>query len=353
MMRARVLPFAVVWAAGTVACDPYERFNQNEDDSLGAVDPINFPPPNLGQDGSGNRRMSGVGTFTAKVALGGGMPVSYFDYPFPELEPDADPLAVEDVAAPAYVFDPTYTCTPPAGYTPDRRRDEVPLNQQGNIFTTLPDAHYSPETGPKSDYFPVVAEIPVPAPGFTCQQPKSEEALARISGIKPEGRMPSGRYLAYLIIDPGAAVYPAGASEDTHTGLGLQSWGWYNRYLLAYLDGGEIPTRVEMVGAAPMPMMVRRMVTQKLYYPRSMVVGEKAGMPTMAPGALGAGLDVMEFKRGTPGYSPVCEVFSYDAGTPRAPADLPKTPAEVDGLFAATLMPDSPRFVFCLQGATP
>lgn len=357
MSGARNVPCAAL-ALLALACDPYSRFNQSEDDSLGPVDPVNFPPANLGvqDDGSpANRRMSGTGSFTGKAALAGGEAAFYFDHAIPTVDPDADPLRVAAFPL-AYVFDPGYQCTPPAGYVPDRRLDEVPLDRQGNIFGRLPDARYSPETGPQLDYVPLVREVVVPpAPAMTCQKPKSVDALARLSGVATADRMPSGRVLAHFIIDPGAGVYPPGQSDRTgHPGLGLQSWGWFNRYLLAYIDGGEMPTREEMVGMPPMTMMVRRMVPQKLYYPRSAIIRTNGmGMTTMRPGALGAGLDLLAAKRGMPGYSPICEVSSYDAGMPLAPEALPRTTAAVEAMFGPSLMPDSPRYVFCLQVVTP
>jgi hypothetical protein len=342
-------------------CEPYERFNQDQDDSLGPVQTTDFPAENLGtqSDGSpGNRRMSGLGIFGARAAfVAADMPVAYFDYPVPEAAGD-DPLDVASASA-AYIFPPGYQCTPPAGYVPDRRLDEVPLDRQYNVYTALPDAHYSPETGPAPDYLPVVAELEVTPPqSLPCQQMKVDTAIERLTGVKNDARMPSGRYLAHLIIDPGAAVLPPGMTIEMHPtrGIGLQSWGWYNRYLLAYIDGGAIPTRVDTdMGPMGPPKMVERMVTQALYYPRSMVLNA-GGMPAMAPGARGAGYDVLAARRGSPGYSPVCEVFTYDAGMPLAPEQLPKDEATIKAMFntpAAPITPDVPPYVFCLQGATP
>jgi len=92
------------------------------------------------------------------------------------------------------------------------------------------------------------------------------------------------------------------------------------------------------------------MVTQKLYYPRSMVIGSGA-MPTTSAGRLGAGYDVLTAGRGAAGYSPVCEVWTYDTGTPVAAADLPKNAAIIEASFndmAAPLRPASTPLVFCL-----
>lgn len=336
------------------ACDPYERFGKN-DDSLGPVDPLNFPPANLGvqPDGSpGNRRLSGLGAFTAVPAFVGGVDASYFAYPFPPGS-DATSLRLDAEVPPGvYVFDAAYRCTPAPGYQYDRRRDEVPLDQQGNIFTALPAASYTPEQGPRSSYMPVVAQIPVSSPTMGCQLPKSKETLAQFDGMT--AREPDGKFLAFLVIDPGSPVYPAGAAAD-HPGVGIQRWGWYNRYLLAYLDGGEIPTEqvTVMEGKPSVATMVRQMVTQRLYVPRSPVM---VGMAPAAPGEVGAGYDVLAARRGAPGYSPVCAVYTYDAGQPLAVESLPRDAAMIEMNFntpAAPLEPASPPYVFCLQAVTP
>lgn len=360
--RVALLSTALVGSGLSAGCDPYDRYGKG-DDSLGPVDPVNFPPANLGvqSDGTpGNRRMSGIGAFTATAAYVGGATVSYFSYPI-ATPTAADPLRLLEDDAPnpevptsdVYVFDPAYTCTSPAGYKPDKRLDEVPLNEQGNIFTALPTATYTPERGPRSRYIPVVSEIALPAStaGMSCQQPKSPEILERLTGVKEADRVPSGRYLAYLAIDPGAAVFPVGKDASSHPGVGIQSWGWFNRYLLAYIDGGVVPTADAMVmeGTPPAAKKIKRMVTQKLYYPRSMVTD---AMGMAAPGQLGAGYDTMTAKRGDAGYSPLCEVFTYDAGAAMTVEKLPKNAADIEANFntmTAPLMADTPPYVFCLQ----
>jgi hypothetical protein len=135
-----------------------------------------------------------------------------------------------------------------------------------------------------------------------------------------------------------------------HSGLGLQRWGWYNRYLLAYLDGGYIPTEEVMVAGpsidTPTMIKVTRLKPQRLFVPRQI----RTGMG-MAPGRAGAGYDVLEFKRGDAGYSPLCQVWDYgDPALPVAPADLPKRADVIlntPGLNPAAAAP--PSYVFCLQ----
>src|SRR6185369_15672105 len=107
-----------------------------------------------------------------------------------------------------------------------------------------------------------------------CQQLKNEAAIKKAS----LAAAPDGTLLAWLIIDPAAGVYAPGKTPANDAGLGLQSWGWYNRYLLAYLDGGVVP------------VADGKIVPQKLFRPRSMVVATTppGGMPSMpAPGRLG------------------------------------------------------------------
>jgi hypothetical protein len=362
-------------AAVAGACDPYERFGKNND-HLGPVDPVNFPPANVGV--GGDRLRAGRGSFTEVRAFAGGMPVGYFPYTVPGMA--SDPIRVLDGMTPTLPTPPAYVfsngCVPPPGYvwsdetspvTEDHRKD-----QQGHVLSALPAVVYRPGVAPVSSYVPVVAEVPVSASGRPCQQFKSEkqlvDTLRKEMGKKEDefsaADIPrSGKYHAWLVIDPAAAVYPLGQSAATkHEGVGLQKWGWYNRYLAAYLDGGEILTRQVMVmeGMPPAAKMVTRMVTQRLFYPRSPVIGmNAAGMPTMAPGARGAGYDVLEFRKGEAGYSPVCQVFTYHTGTPMAAADLPKDVATIEAMFnpppnpmdptVEPIRPAMPPYVYCLQ----
>jgi hypothetical protein len=337
---------------GIAACDPYERFGEGESD-LGPVDPVSFPPANLGvQDtgAPGNRKQPGQGSFSATPAFAKGEAVGYYAYPFPRAALAGDSLLVGGDAPNAYVFTADYKCTPPAGYRRNARLDEVPYDLQGNIFTALPEATYSYERLPQSSYLPVVAQIPVSSPKLPCQEPKSEEALARLGGAV--ARKPDGTLLAWLIIDPAAPVYAPGDSIETSNGVGLQRWGWFNRYLVAYLEGGAIAVADATVMVDGMPMTVPHMVTQRLYYPRSLVMSD-AGM---GPGELGAGYDVLAAKRGDAAYSPVCEVVSYDAGAPLAVAALPQDAAAVETMFgkaADNFQPGDPPYVFCLQLEAP
>jgi hypothetical protein len=153
--------------------------------------------------------------------------------------------------------------------------------------------------------------------------------------------------LAWMIIDPGAAVHRFNDLPDD-PGIELQRWGWFNGYLLAYIDGGAIPTAEGEVTSGMMTKTVLRMVPQKLYIPRAVLATNAMGMTAMGPGAPGAGYDVLEAKRDEEGYSPVCQVFTYDTPMPLAPADLPRSAADIMAMYGATVMPTT-KYVYCLQ----
>jgi hypothetical protein len=335
------------------SCDQYQRFGQNGTDWLGPVDPVTFPPANLGA--KGDRMKPGSGSFTQLHAWAGGADAAYFAYPVPALPMMGDPLDPKKLSIPVgYAFDAR--CRPPEGYDfksrAIQRRDARPLDLQDNIVTTLPKATYTPGVAATSSYVPVVARAPVSAAGYPCQELKSEDQLK----AGKVARKPDGSLLAWLIIDPAAPVYgPGGPANEHDPGLGRQSWGWYNRYLAAYLDGG------------PIPVVDGKMLPQRLYYPRSMVMGTDAmGMPTMAPGRIGAGYDVLQAARDTDGYSPICQVFTYDLGVPASPADgaavpLPRDAAAIAAMFGTPeapidplrpLRPANPPFIYCLQTGT-
>jgi hypothetical protein len=331
------------------ACDPYGGFGEGEA-SVGPVDPAGFPPANLGAGGS--RTQSGRGVFVEILAFAGGAPAGYFAYPMPpgqlgsadplRLSEDGEPLA----RAPAPVaYDVAPGCSPPDGYAYDARRDEVRLDEQGNVFTALPSATYAPGAPPASSYIPAVTAIAVDPRGRPCQSVKSERAL--LADLAPST---SSTLRAWLVIDPGAGVYRVGASAATHAGVGTQRWGWYQQYLLAYLDGGELPTVEASVteGEPALEKRVRRLVAQRLFHPRSIVV-DAAGA---VPGRAGAGYDVLEARRGEAGSSPLCAVFTYDAGRPLAPEELPRDAATIlreHDTPERPLRPGNPAYVYCLQ----
>lgn len=360
------------------ACDPYGTFNDTPDDGLGPVDPVSFPPANVGT--GGDRKRPGRGRFNELIAYVEGAEVGYFSFALPMMAAGTDPLRVLDDGKPygpvptpaAYVFDSTatspfpdgdrYPCSPPAGYLPDARRDEVDYTKQNNVFSALPTATYAEGALPATSYVPVMAEARLSSSGLPCQQLKSEKRIEETTGNKPAL---TGKYVAWLVIDPSAPVFPRDVpatgifpmghpmAGQSHPGLGLQRWGWFNRYLLAYLDGGYIPTVDETVGGGTMAMPtmrpVKRMRPQRLFIPRAVL----GAMMMAAPGRAGVGYDVLEFRRGQPEYSPLCQVWVYgDPMAPAAPADLPRDARMILDPMAMGMnpMPASPvTYVYCLQ----
>jgi hypothetical protein len=356
-IRALIAPsLLAVSTAVPGACEPYPDLG-GAGESRGPVDPVTFPAANLGT--GGRRERPGLGVFTETHAFAGGMDVGYFPYPVPA---GADPLVLRADDEPAmdvplaYVFDPgaddpipaAYACKAPSGYKFSRRRDEVRLDQQGNVFTALPVATYTPGVASTTSYVPVVEQVALSDNGQACQSVKADAQIAAtFPAAKPDAE--ARRYLAWMIIDPSARVRPFNAPA-THNGLGLQSWGWYGGYLLAYLDGGYIPTVTADVPAAMPTGTALRMVPQKLYYPRGMVtVTDAKGVAKTGPGQRGAGYDVLEALRGQDGYSPICAVMTYDVGAVTAAEALPKDAAAITAMFAATVQPAAIPYVYCLQ----
>jgi hypothetical protein len=351
---------------GLGGCDVYQRWDGEF--NAGPVDAQNFPPDYLGA--GANRQRAGTGSFTGVRAFVGEQPVGYYSFAFQNGQLGAaSPLAVRRNDKPvataptpnAYGFDDN--CAAPKGWEYDARRDDVRYDEQGNIFTALPTTTYVPGATPTWTYIPVISHVPVATNGITCQGIKSEKTLVADKTVSLELTepvldkrfgVPDGTYRAWAIIEPGAAVYhytSTTANRIPATGVGLQKWGWYNQYLLAYLDGGTIPTQEVPVNAETTEV---HMVAQRLYYPRSQVRVSATSTVTVT---VGQGYDVLEAGRGQPGYSPVCEVYSYDAGGPLTLAELPKSASEVTDRFGTTLQPlrraigtrNVPVYIYCLQ----
>jgi hypothetical protein len=375
---------AVSLALNLIACDPYtSRTGQY---NAGPVDPITFPPENLGLSRTASfagRFKGGSGKFIAISAnLSASEKVDYFRFalPTPAVAPDAmpkpviKPFAIPASAPRVYVFDPQGTnpfvksgCKAPANYAYDPQVNDIALDEQGAIFTALPTANYDPSAGAAGvstevpvtllggarAYGPIVNTVPVTTADMACQSTKSEPDLAARKDVTLElgeanastGRrigVGSGKYAAAVIIDPGAPVYDSffdgkvpTVGSKTPQGLGLQRWGWYNQFLLAYIEGGYLPT-VEVAGK-------QQFKPQRIFVPKK-ILG-KDMLP--ADGVVGAGYDVMEFKRGAEGYSPLCQLVFYDTPTPVAPSALPKSAADVVANFGTSLKPG--EVFYCLQ----
>lgn len=341
---ASVLFLALALPLAVAGCDPYER--RQGEYYAGSVDPARFPKEYLGAGATATR--PGGGRFSPAAAKVAGRDVFYYSFPAPR-------NATGDLAALrtplAYVFDPEPPspfpaqprCAVPPGYQWDQRLEAFRLDEQGSIFTSLPG---------DAGYIPVVAQVPVTSMGQPCQDIKSEATVLSHPGVsvprrppapdmpnaQPTG-IPDGSLLAWAIINPAAQVNPV----DPKTQLGPQRWGWFNHYLLAYLDGGYLPTRQVM----DMDRSYRALVAQRLYYPRQVGTRDAMGMLQLRPGALGQGHDVLQAARGEPGYSALCQVFTYTAADPENPAT---DAAQIEMDVMAMPMPDPMTpFIFCLQ----
>lgn len=342
-----------------LGCNPYERHSGEY--LAGAVDPVKFPAAYLGKDGDGKR--PGAGTFQYVSARVRDTAISYYPLPFSGAQAASDdPLDLGAELPLAYVFDPqpgpdgaaadSARCDKPDGYVYDvlhRREEAYRLDRQGNVFTRLPE---DSDPAGSSDYLPVVSEVVVESKGNRCQDAKSEASLVTRTDVtlslsRPEGgapdalpvARPSGRLLAMAIIDPAADVRYADPAKphDPTTLLGPQRWGFYAQYLLAYLDGGYIPQQI--VYGPKAPAGARRMVAQDLYYPSKHVKGP---MGAVVDGELGEGFDLLQFRRGDDGYSPVCRVLAF------APKD-PKNPERLIANIDPATVTDTGRYIYCLQ----
>lgn len=407
-----------------VACDVHDGYFDGEFNAGGA-DPYDFPPPYRGTGAI--RQTAASGTFTEIGAYAKGKEIGYYFFPFSPSQvattnyaaPPAttDPLRVvgpgtdfrvstrNPVPTPmVYNFDPPGTSDPfperprcriPAGYTHDEFAEGVPRNDQWNIFTFLPDRFTTFGFGalPTWSYRPVVAEVTVTTNKLDCQAVKSERTLltledsGNVSFSRGElekdnetrlGLPTPDRFLAWALIDPGAAVVRVGETVNITTtgtvnGTSVQKYGWYGQFIVAYIDGGYIPV-VDGPAATPtdqgpdaLPVPTKRMRPQRIYYPRSAVISP-GGSARGAPGRLGAGYDVLQANRfdDPEEYSPVCEVWTYSLPRPTPIDELPKDEATIIATANSTLEPARtdqpttsytpsaaivPRYMFCLQAA--
>lgn len=409
-LRWSFLPLCLLVSAALSACKPWDDANKGEFNA-GSIDPIDFAPPYRTSNGYTTNQLAAFGNPTTCVrqtegsctiqefaAFIGGTTAGYFRFPFSPSQitttqyapvvttygtatAPGGPLNVDNftplrvpggVPTPnVYVFDSSFlpggdssSCTPPANYTFDAFRDDVRYDRQGNIFQVLPNATWPIGANPTWTYTPVVGVVPVTSQGEKCQGIKSEATLldhARTDVSVPHGPdradgsptgLPGGTYQAWALIDPGAPALKAGdvlgGNPGQTFGFTHHRYGWFNQYLVAYLDGGPIT-----IGGTP-----PRMQTQRLYYPRSFNGSANCPAPPPAtsgtvPCGLGNGWDVMEAARGQPGSSPVCQVLTYPAT-----GSISRSATDITTTYAATIAPPPigpagsaviPPFIFCLQ----
>lgn len=349
------------------ACNPYGR---EGDFYAGPVDPSPFLDP---YKGAGFAESEQYGTFVPFPALVGGQYVGFFAFPA-----TADDVLLKTEGLPelplAYVFDPGATepivspakCKAPENYVFDQQRDFVRFDEQGNIVTALP-------TSPS--YRPLYAEVKVTTNGTPCQTIKGHEEVVQDETVSFEGALVpapagspppalgsgprSGKFVAWAVIDPAADVLmfnpddPGNPTNDPITGLGPQRWGWFDHYLLAYLDGGYVPTTEAMIPDGMGGMQQATVaVTQNLYIPSHVVDAMGMVVPNPIVDEAGnlapTGFEVLDARRGQPGYSPICQVQLVDTELTAA-AGLPTDASQID---PATVMPPPagiPSFIYCLQ----
>jgi hypothetical protein len=352
----------LVAALGLVpACNPYQNFSGNY--YAGAVDATGFPAAYLGTlPGTPDQ---GGGVIAPIAANSGGNPVNYYLFPFSSAQttaPDdmtpAAPLSIglaNVPEVPAYVFDPTASsafpspskCVAPAHYVFDQRTEAYRHDEQGVIFTDLPD---------DPAYVPVVAQVPVTSHGEKCQSILDADAVNQ-KRIDIDVGDPDGNYLAFAIVDPGADVQPDALPYN----LGPQHWGFWDRYLLAFIDGGYIPTTA--VAKTDTVPAHHDMHTQKIYvpntYPGTTLDANMNSIPTTCPSmdknatcdppGPGNEFDILEAIRGDAKYSPVCEVWAYDPDLDATGIPVPAT--DINGLSQTEQVSAmaTGTYVFCLQ----
>jgi hypothetical protein len=321
--------------AALPACNPYQNFSGEY--YAGPVDGTSFPAAYQGAlPGPADQ---GGGTIAGAMAWSKNSQIVYYNFPFTDDQNgQADPLALDSTVLTiqkAYVFDadaptnafPAAKCTGPKNYLFDQRTEAWRADEQGVVFSAVPSA----------GYIPVVAEDPETMAGRACQSIKSKQTL--LADMKDPG--PDANFLAFAIIDPTADVTP-----HTNLGLGPIHEGWYNHYLVVFLDGGYIPVNMvtPAMGGDPYPQMQ----AQTLYTPTQIPGMDASGTAVPVAGMLGAGFDLLDAARGTTGYSPVCDVKTFVPDDPLNPkhsiADL--SAAEL----ASTNSADADQgFIFCFQ----
>jgi hypothetical protein len=380
------------------ACNPYDR---EGDYYAGAIDPGLFPSAYVGVGFDPQAMQGEIKPAPASTAVDnvGDVGVGYFAFPVPD---GVDPLTLKQIVNNipqdkplVYVFDgdpskDTTKCTAPKDYVYDERTDFVRFDHQGNIFQQR-----QVTTGPRRDpsalpsdpgYVPIYAEVPVNSDGEDCQGVKSAEGIVSSNHVdfpngkdsappgvntKPVG-LADGKYIAMAIVDPAALVWspvPDGNGSitlalDPNTMLGPQRFGFYDHYLVAYIEGGYVPnTTIAAADGTTMSVIAKPM---SLYLSNTQFDKNKQNNPTIIynpsaplsdgntpiaaialrlPGVI-VGSDGKSGRRGDPGYSPICQVHTYKpVGSTYATSISQITPLSVDPENNGS------TFIYCLQVA--
>jgi hypothetical protein len=359
----RTLPLVLIVSAG---CNPYA--NHSGDYWAGSVDPIKFPAE---YRGVGFAKNTSFGQISGVFAQVDGVETEYFAFPLVDVAP-GDPLTIgppdpsptamvqPTFAAPrAFVFDPmpevspfptAPKCVVPKGYQRDAQRDAFPLDEQGPVFTALPD-----NTGIVGGipYLPLISQVTATSNGENCNDVHSEEGVVANAKVTtksqpaPAGSLatnPTGvpdappHFVAWAVIDPSACVSDipqdqGGCIPGFDSGVTVQKIGWFDHLLLAYIDGGYVPF-------TPMSDGTNVIISQNLYVPDTII--DPDTMMPVPNTAEGSPNDILEHARGDAGYSPICHVLFF---TPADPT-LPETSAsQID----MSTIQDAGHYIACLQ----
>jgi len=367
-MSLRKTTLVLALSAVLPACNPYNRSGEYY---AGPVDPRDFPDAYKGAPNEN----TGVPEVFAKKGYVRDEELSFFVFPTATGASASSVLRLkrgETDRPVAYVFDPegsqpfpaTQKCKAPEGYIYDARRDFVRYDEQGSIFTALPKVSNSssapgaPAIGSESfSYTPILAEVPVVTTNLPCQDPKSYDNIIERTDVsfekippkqgvvdaKATGK-PDGKYLAWAVVDPTADVRLFDKTVNVN-GLGPQKWGWFDHLLLAYIDGGYVPTKMVTVPGmnGNPPTDEGEAEGQILLVPNMLPDAEDPSVPPFENTDVGSGFDVLQYKRGDVGYSPICHVMFF---SPPDPTNIPTDFAAVDPSAYAT---DTGLRVYCLQ----
>jgi hypothetical protein len=230
----------------------------------------------------------------------------------------------------AYIFDPQSNspeasppaCVAPSGYRYDPARDPYRLDEQGPIFTALPD-------GP--DYESLVTEVRVTAHGEPCQAVKSVATLRARTAATVAA---DGKTAILGIVGPGVSLQLQGGTDVTAR---VEHVGWYQGYRVPYLDAGYAPTsqrRVPGMGGGA-DQTITELSAQILYVPDTV----PDGMGGLRAGHLQDFISYLQFGPTDAHWSQIAHVLFFH---PPDPMNLPTSFAGVD---PTTVQPDTFEYI--------